>query len=756
MRIYELAKELKMNSKDLVTLAEQELGVTIKNHMSSITDLEVIRLKKALNIINNNKKTKPAKSSIEIIDDEPLVDEKIDLNQAKLKKVDKKLIAPVKKQPIQPKPKSDNDANKSTNNNNNNSNNNNSTNNNNNNNKNFNKKNNQNKPRNKSNQQYQQQKTAEPEKKEFQPKIKNIEIEDAIVVRQLADKLGVPVNVVISKLILLGIMVNMNQEIDFDTAQLIGEELGAKITKIEIVDELQNLEESLSHEEVEDESNLQPRPPIVTVMGHVDHGKTSLLDAIRNTAVTEREAGGITQHIGASQVEINGKKITFLDTPGHEAFTSMRARGAKVTDIAIIVVAADDGVMPQTIEAINHSKAAGVPIIVAVNKVDKPTANLDRVKQELSEQGIISEDWGGDTIFVPVSAKQHMGIEDLLEMILLVAEVQEFKANPNRAAKGTIIEAKLDKGRGPVATVLVENGTLNKGDIVLVGGAFGRVRAMFNHKGKKISQAGPSVPVEILGLNETPVAGDILVVMENEKDAKNIAEKRKDKRHLENMNASSKVSLDDLFDRIQKGEVKDLNIIIKADVSGSIEAVKQSLLKLSMDEVKVNPIHGGVGGINENDVMLASASNAIVIGFNVRPSIAAMELAKKENVDIRTYNIIYAAIEDIQQAVKGMLAPVYKEVVMGRAEVRQTFKVPNIGIVAGVYVTSGKITRKSKIRLLRNDIVIHEGEIASLKRFKDDVSELNTSYEGGIGIEKYNDIKEGDFMEAYIMEEIKR
>jgi len=412
--------------------------------------------------------------------------------------------------------------------------------------------------------------------------------------------------------------------------------------------------------------------------------------------------------------------------------------------------------MPQTVEAINHSKAAGVPIIVAVNKIDKPTANPDRVKQELSEHGVISEDWGGDTIFVPVSAKKRIGIEDLLEMILLVAEVQEFKSNPNRSAKGTIIESKLDKGRGPVATVLIEKGTLKKGDYVLVGSAHGKVRAMFNSKGKRINQAGPSVPVEILGLSETPQAGDILVVMENEKDAKNIAEKRKDKKHLESINVSSKVSLDDLYDRIQKGEVKDLNIIIKADVSGSIEAVKQSLQKLSMEEVKVNPIHGGVGGINENDIMLASASNAIVIGFNVRPSIAAMDLAKQENVDVRTYNIIYNAIEDIQSAVKGMLAPVYREVIMGRADVRQTFKVPNVGVVAGVYVTSGKITRKSKIRLLRNDIVIHDGQISSLKRFKDDVSELNSGYEGGIGIEKYNDIKEGDSMEAYIMEEIKR
>ncbi len=748
MRIYELAKELDLNSKDLVGIAEQELGISIKNHMSSLTDLEVIRLRKALNLINNNKNTtKTVKGGKNIIiDDEPLVDEHIDLNQAKLKKVDKSLILPVKK-PVQQPAKAPQQARSNNSNNNNNNSNNNSNNYNNNKKKPFQQKN---KP------QYQQQKPAETEQKSHQVKIKNVEMEDTIVVRTFADKLGVPVNAIISKLILLGIMANMNQEIDFDTAVLIGEELGAKVSKIEMVDELQNLEDSMFKEDKDDEKDLMPRPPIVTVMGHVDHGKTSLLDAIRNTSVTEHEAGGITQHIGASQVEIKGKKITFLDTPGHEAFTSMRARGAKVTDIAILVVAADDGVMPQTIEAVNHAKAAGVPIIVAVNKIDKPAANIDRVKQELSEQGIVSEEWGGDTIFVPVSAKQHMGIEDLLEMILLVAEVQELKANPNRKAKGTIIEAKLDKGRGPVATVLIDKGTLNKGDVVLVGSAHGKVRAMFNSKGKRINQAGPSVPVEILGLSETPHAGDILVVMDNEKDAKNIAEKRKDKRHMEHMNASSKVSLDDLFDRIQKGEVKDLNIIIKADVSGSIEAVKQSLLKLSMEEVKVNPIHGGVGGINENDVLLASASNAIVIGFNVRPSIAAMELAKRENVDIRTYNIIYQAIEDIQQAVKGMLAPIYREVVLGRADVRQTFKVPNIGTVAGIYVTSGKITRKSKIRVLRNDIVIHDGTISSLKRFKDDVSELNSNYEGGIGIEKYNDLRDGDSLEAYIMEEIKR
>ena len=734
MRIYELAKELEMNSKELIVLVEQELGIKVKNHMSSLTDLEVIRFKKALSLINNSKKTKSTKSTKKvIIDDEPLVDDKIDLNQAKLKKVDKKLISSTKKNN---KRKSTAAKSQQTDE--------------------VKKEPKQNPQKSKQKQKMPAQQREQSQHKNQQNKVKTISIEEPIIVREFAEKIGVSVNTVISKLILLGVMANMNQEIDFDTASIIAEELGVEIKKVKVVDELQELEESLFKGDEDDEKDLLPRPPIVTVMGHVDHGKTSLLDAIRDTSVTASEAGGITQHIGASQVEINGKKITFLDTPGHEAFTAMRARGAKVTDIAIIVVAADDGVMPQTVEAINHSKAADVPIIVAVNKIDKPTANPDRVKQELAELGILPEEWGGDTIFVPVSAKQRTGIEDLLEMILLVAEVQELKANPNRKAKGTIIEAKLDKKRGPVATVLVEKGTLNKGDYVLVGCVHGKVRAMFNSKGKRINQAGPSVPVEILGLSETPQAGDILVVMENEKDAKNIAEKRKDKKHMESINVSSKVSLDDLYDRIQKGEVKDLNVIIKADVSGSVEAVKQSLQKLSMEEVKVNPIHGGVGGINENDIMLASASNAIVIGFNVRPSVAALELAKQENVDVRTYNIIYTAIEDIKSAVKGMLAPVYKEVIMGRAEVRKTFKVPNVGVVAGVYVTSGKITRKSKIRLLRNDVIIHEGQISSLRRFKDDVSEINTGYEGGIGIEKYNDIKEGDSLEAYILEEVER
>ncbi len=741
MRIYELAKELKINSKDLIDIIEKEFNIEVNSHMSSITDLETLRVRKIVSILNgtneqekekpkvkDKKEFVPKKADVKqpkvlVIEDDE--DNKFDLKDAKIKKADK--VIPTKK--VETKGK----------------------NNNNNNTKIFKKDNNKNNYNNKNN-----NNDAIKEKQPAQPKIKQIEMEDTIVVRDLADKMGVPVSQVISKLIMLGLMVNMNQEIDFDTATLIAEEFHATISKKVVIDELQVIEDRLDQDIEDPKESLVERPPIVTVMGHVDHGKTSLLDAIRNTIETSKEAGGITQHIGASLAEINGKKITFLDTPGHEAFTSMRARGASITDIAILVVAADDGVKPQTIEAINHAKAANVPIIVAVNKIDKETANIDKVKQELTEHNILAEDWGGDTIFVPVSAKKQMGIEELLEMILLVAEMQELKANPNRNARGTIIEAKLDKGRGPVATVLVQKGTLKKGDTVLVGASFGKIRAMFNSLGKKINQAGPSIPVEILGLSETPLAGDILISMDSEKDAKTIAEKRKEKFRTENMNATSKVSLDDLYDRIQMGEVKDLNIILKADVRGSIEAIRQSFEKLSIKEVKVNIIHSGVGGINESDINLASASNAIVIGFNVRPSIQATELAKRENVDIRTYNIIYNAIEDLKQAITGMLDPEYKEVVQGRAEVRATFKVPNIGIVAGVYVLNGKITRKSKIRLLRNDIVIHEGDITSLKRFKDDASELNTGFEGGVGIEKYNDIKEGDIIEAYIMEEIKR
>lgn len=580
-----------------------------------------------------------------------------------------------------------------------------------------------------------------------------IQIEEKIVVKDLANKLNINPTQLISQLITLGVMVTINQEIDFDTASIVAAEFGYEVKAIQTQEENELEEDLLDFQD--DPENLKPRPPIVTVMGHVDHGKTSLLDAIRKTNITEKEAGGITQHIGASTVTINDKKIVFLDTPGHEAFTSMRARGAQVTDIAVLVVAADDGVMPQTVEAINHAKAANVPIIVAINKIDKYEANPERVKQELAEYGLLPEEWGGDTIFVPVSALKKQGIDELLEMILLVSEMQELKANPNRKAMGTIIEAKLDKGRGPVATVIIQKGTLNVGDAVIAGTAHGRIRAMIDDKGRRIKKASPSMPVEILGLSEVPDAGEHLYVVDNDKKAREIAEKRKEKLRSEQLKATQKISLDALFEQIKKGEVKDLNIIIKADVKGSIEAVKQALEKLSTDEVKVKTIHSGVGAITESDIMLASASNAIIVGFNVRPTTPAMDLAKREKVDVRTYRIIYNAIEDIEAAIKGMLEPEYKEVILGRAEVRATFKIPNVGVVAGIYVQQGKITRNSKIRLLRDNIVIHEGTISSLKRFKDDVREILTGYEGGLGIENYNDIKEGDVIEAYTLEEVK-
>jgi translation initiation factor IF-2 len=577
-----------------------------------------------------------------------------------------------------------------------------------------------------------------------------IDIENNIIVRDFAEKLGVTSSKVISKLIALGVMATQNETIDVEVASIIAEEFGVEVNIIS-ADETEDDEFELDFEDKEED--LKPRPPVVTVMGHVDHGKTSLLDAIRNTSVTKGEAGGITQHIGASTSNINGKKIVFLDTPGHEAFTSMRARGAQITDIAILVVAADDGVMPQTIEAIAHAKAANVPIIVAINKIDKPGADIDRIKQELVEHGLVPEDWGGDTITVPISAKQNIGIDDILEMILIVAEMQELKANPNRKAVGTIIEAQLDKGRGPIATVLVQKGTLEVGDIVVSGTASGRIRAMFDDKGKKVKKATPSTPVLILGLSDVPNSGDILNAVEDEKKARLIADSRKD--HLrQQMTSSYKVSLDDLFERIKEGEIKDLNIIIKADGRGSIEALAQSLEKLDTDEVRISIIHSGVGGISENDIMLASASNAIVIGFNVRPNLNAIDSAKKEEVDIRTYRVIYEAIEDIQAAVKGMHAPKVVEEVLGRAEVRATFRLPNNNTVAGIYVLDGKITRNSNIRLLRNDVVVHEGEVSSLKRFKDDAREVMSGYEAGLGLTNYNDIKEGDLLEAYILKEV--
>lgn len=662
IRVYELAQELKMTSKELIEKIN-ELGIEITSHMSTIEDND-------------------AKMILEIFEEE--IKEKIKNN--KKEKVEEK----------------------------------------------------------------------ENMKKEKQEHVEDknniIEIGESIVVRDFAEKLKMTSTELITKLIGLGIMANQNQTIDFDTAAIVGEELGFDVVMLESKEEKDDFDLDFEDEP----KDLKPRPPVVTVMGHVDHGKTSLLDAIRKTHVTKQEAGGITQHIGASIVNINGEKIVFLDTPGHEAFTSMRARGAQVTDLAILVVAADDGVMPQTVEAINHAKAAKVPIIVAVNKIDRPNANVDRVMQELTEYGLVPEEWGGDTIIVPVSALRKEGIDELLEMILLLAAIQELKANPNRRAVGTVIEAQLDKGKGAVATILVQKGTLRVGDMVVCGSASGRVRAMFDDKGKNIKKAGPSIPVAILGLSEVPHSGEILYAVEDEKTARYYAEKKKESIREEQLKATQKVSLDDLFDQIQLGEVKELNIIIKTDVRGTIDAIAQSLQKLEHEEVKVNIIHGGVGGITETDIMLASASNAIIIGFNVRPTLNALDIAKEENVDVRTYRVIYDAIEDIKSAINGMLDPEYKEEIIGRAEVRATFKVPNAGTVAGIYVQDGKITRNSMVRLLRNDIVIFEGKISSLKRFKDDVREVVAGYEGGLGLENYNDIKEGDIIEAYILKEVKR
>lgn len=583
--------------------------------------------------------------------------------------------------------------------------------------------------------------------------ILEIQIADSITVKELAEKINKPASAVIMELMKSGVMATANQEIDFETAEKLCESFDIIVEKAEEIDLL----EEAFREEVDAEEDLVERPPVVVVMGHVDHGKTSLLDAIRHSHVTAKEAGGITQHIGAYTVSIDGKPITFLDTPGHEAFTAMRMRGAQVTDIAILVVAADDGVMPQTIEAINHAKAAGVEIIVAINKIDKPGANPDRVKQELVEYGLVAEDWGGDTICVPVSAVSKEGINNLLEMIILVAEMKELKANPNKRARGNIIEAQLDKGRGAVATVLVQSGTLNVGDPIVAGSSYGRIRAMMNDKGQKVKKAGPSMPVEILGLNEVPMAGDMFYVAENEKQARQVAESVIAKGREELLkDTPQKVSLDDLFNQIQSGNVKELNIVIKADVQGSVEAVKQSLEKLSNDEVRIRTIHGGVGAVTESDVMLASASNAIIIGFNVRPETSAKNVAEDQKVDIRLYRVIYNAIEDITAAMKGMLDPVYEEKVLGHAEIRQLFKASGVGTIGGSYVTDGKFVRNAKVRIIRDGIVVYDGELATLRRFKDDVKEVNAGYECGLLFNKFNDIKEGDIVEAFVMEEIKR
>ena len=583
--------------------------------------------------------------------------------------------------------------------------------------------------------------------------IKLVQLPQMLTVKDLAEKLEVLPTDIIKLLMKKGKIATINQELDFELASQVAEEFNVLVE----AEEEKDLMEEIFGEIQDKEEDLVERPPVVVVMGHVDHGKTSLLDAIRSTNVTAKEAGGITQHIGASSISISGKKITFLDTPGHEAFTAMRMRGAQVTDIAILVVAADDGVMPQTIEAINHAKAANVQIIVAMNKMDKQGANPDRVKQELSDHGLLVEEWGGDTICVPVSAIKREGLDTLLEMVLLVAEMADLKANPNRKARGTIVEAQLDKGRGPVATVLVQSGTLKVGDPIVAGAAYGRIRAMVDDKGRTVKKATPSTPVEILGLNEVPTAGDMFYVANSDKQARQVAEQIRAQGRVQLMGQTpQKVSLDDLFTQIQEGKMKELNIVIKADVQGSVEAVRQSLERLSNEEVRIKTLHGGVGTITESDVMLASASGAIIIGFNVRPEASTKAIAEREQVDIRLYRVIYNAIEDIQAAIKGMLDPEYVEKIMGHAQIRQTFKVSGVGTVGGAYVLDGKIVRNSGVRIVRDGIVVYEGHLTSLKRFKDDVKEVNTNYECGVMFERYNDLKEGDVVEAFVMEEIPR
>ena len=592
-----------------------------------------------------------------------------------------------------------------------------------------------------------------PKPKKAKKEIIEVAIPDEISVGEFASKLKKNAAEVVKALMQLGVMASISQLIDFETASLIGEELGAKITREIIITD----EDILFGDNEDAPESLISRSPVVVVMGHVDHGKTSLLDAIRETSVAAGEAGGITQHIGAHRVKIHDKEITFLDTPGHEAFTSMRARGAQITDIAILVVAADDGIMPQTVEAINHAKAAGVAVIVAINKIDKEGANIDKVKQELTEYGMVAEEWGGDTICVPVSAKKRMNLDNLLEMVILVSEMKELKANPNKAARGTVIEAKIDKNRGPVASVLVQGGTLKSGDIIIAGTAVGRVRAMTDDKGKNIKSAGPSIPVEILGFGEAPEGGDLFYAVQDEKLARAVAEKRKIKEKSERKKALGQiVSLDALFDQIKQGQMKELNLIIKADVQGSVEAMCQSLVKLSNEEVRVKIVHSGVGSVTESDIMLASASGAIIIGFNVRPTSAIMDSAASQDVEIRLYRVIYQAIEEVEAALKGMLEPQYKENVLGHAEVRQVFKITGAGTIAGCYVLDGKIARNSEVRLVRDSVVIHEGVLNSLKRFKDDVKEVVSGYECGCGIERYNDLKVGDIIESFIMEEVKR
>ncbi len=703
IRVYELAKQLGLSSKDLIQkLAEN--NIVVKNHMSSLEDADA---QKIISLCSNKKPAKEQKL-VEKVDKAQKVDKSAKDN--KTVKPDKKKKE--SKSEVIEKVHGDNKADKKD------------------------------------------KKDNKKEKVELtvqESEVKILKVSPNITLKDLAEKLQKPVTELIKILMADGMMFNQNQIIEFELASKLAEKFNFLLEQVNEIDIF--AEENKNHN---DEENLVERPPVVVVMGHVDHGKTSLLDAIRNTNVINTEAGGITQHIGAYTVSISGKNITFLDTPGHEAFTAMRMRGAQATDVAILVVAADDGIMPQTIEAINHAKAADVEIVVAINKIDKPGANVDRVKQELVEYGLVAEDWGGQTICVPVSAKNKIGIDNLLEMILLVAEMKELKANPNKEASGIIIESRLDKGRGPVATVLVQNGTLQVGNPIVAGSCFGKIRAMINDKGVRIKKALPSTPVEILGLSSVPEAGEMFYVTESERKARQLAESTINKTKLAMIKNNAKVSLDDLFNQIQTGNVKELNIIVKADVQGSVEAVKTSLERLSNDEVKIKTIHGGVGAITESDIMLASASNAIIVGFNVRPEPSAKSIAETEKVDIRLYRIIYDAIEDVKSAMKGLLDPVYEEKVLGHAQVRQLFKVSSLGTIAGSYVTDGKITRNSKLRVIRDGKTIYEGELETLRRFKDDVKEVSEGYECGIMLNKFNDIKENDVIEAYIMEEIER
>lgn len=749
-RVYELAKELNMETKELLDKL-QELNLPPMTHLSGV-DEETANMIRDL-FIEEDKiavKEKPKKKIHKIKEESETIDKKAN-NAKKSAKTESKNpeLKKETKQETKHEDKKDSADNKNKN-------------------KHKNKEekyiNKGNKEENQSNKKNKKNKNKQNKNNEGKPQeVKEEKVEakkakdevvyitDPIVVKDLAEKLGIGVNQLITKLIMLGLMLNQNQSIDFDTASLMADEFGVKV-ELEVP---QSEEEALELDFEDSEDTLVTRPPVVTVMGHVDHGKTSLLDAIRQTKVQAGEAGGITQRIGAYSINVKGKKIVFLDTPGHEAFTQMRARGAQITDISVIVVAADDGIMPQTKEAISHSKAAGVPIIVAINKIDRPEANIEKIYQELADNDLLPEKWGGSTITVEVSAKKRINIDELLEMIILVAEMEDIKANPNRRAMGTVIEAQLDKGQGPTATVLVQKGTLKKGDYVVSGTSCGKIRLMVDDNGKGIMKATPSTPVKIMGLSEVPEAGEFFYAVESEKKARAIAEMRKEKQREEMITATQKVSLDNLFDRIKEGELKDLNIIIKADNKGSIEAIASSLTKLSNEEVKVSVIHSGVGGISESDVMLASASNAIIIGFNVRPNNGAMDLANAESIEVKTYRVIYDIIDDIKNAVKGMLKPKTKETVLGRATVRATFRLPNGQSIAGIYVDNGKITRNSSIRLLRDDVVIHDGGISSLKRFKDDAKEVATGYEAGLGLENYNDIKEGDEMEAYIIEEVK-